>query len=53
MHAVVFDLEVADPGTFAFARFEVDEESTAVVVQGAQLVELGIEAAGDHPAVTH
>ena len=49
--AVVLDLEVADAGALPFACFEVDEEGAAVVVQGAQFIEFGIKAGGDHPAV--
>ena len=33
--------------------FEIDQEAVAVVLDGAQLVEVGVEAVGDHAAVAH
>jgi len=51
MHSVVFDLQVGDSRALAFAGFEFEQESAAVVVERAQLVELGVEAAGHDAAV--
>ena len=53
VHAVVFDLEIGDAGARALARFEIEQELAAVAVERAQLVELGIEAVGDHAAFAH
>jgi hypothetical protein len=51
MHLVVLDLEVGDAAAFALARFELDQEGAAVVLDGAQLVELGVVARRDDAAV--
>ncbi len=50
MHAVVFNLQIGDAGTFAFARFEFDKKSAAIFVDAAQLIEFGVKARGDDPA---
>src|SRR5690606_41553112 len=41
----------ADAGALALARLELHQEVAAVGRQGAQFVQLGIEAVGDHAAV--
>ena len=41
------------PVRCALARFELDQERAAVVVDRAQLVELGVVARRDHAAVAH
>ena len=51
MNAVVFDLEVCDAGALTFAPFEIDQELSAVRVDRAELVQLGIVAVGDDAAV--
>ena len=51
MHAVVFHLQAADASALAFARFQRDEEIAAVVLDAAQLVEIGVVAVGDDTAV--
>ena len=53
MHLVVFDLERRDTGALPLARFQFEQEGAAVVLQGAKLVELGVEPRGDHAAVAH
>ena len=50
--AVVLDLEAGNPGARALARFEIDQESPAVLVDRAKLVQLGIVATRDDVAVT-
>jgi hypothetical protein len=50
MHLVVFDLEVGDAAALAFACFEFDQEGAAVVLDGAQFVEVGVVARGDDAA---
>jgi len=44
VHAVVFDLEVGDAGALALARLQRQQKVVAVGLDGAQLVELGVEA---------
>src|SRR5439155_4974263 len=51
MNAVVFDLEVSDAGALALAPFEVDYKFSAVGVDGAKLVELGVIVVRDDTAV--
>ncbi len=51
MHLVVFDLEAVDAAALALAGFHVDQVGTAVVVQRAQFVEIGIETGGNCAAV--
>ena len=51
VHAVVFDLQVRDAAALALARSRSTQELRAVGVDGAQFVELGVEAGGDHAAV--
>ncbi len=53
VHAVVFDLQIGDPGAGTLARLERDQEFTTVIVDRSQLVEFGIEARRDHAAVAH
>ena len=53
VHAVVPDAEVRGAGAFALARLERFEEGVRVGGQAAQLVELGVVAGGEHPAVAH
>ena len=53
VHAVEFDLETGYPRSLPLARFEVDQERAAVVLDRAQLVELGVVAGRDHVAVAH
>jgi hypothetical protein len=45
------DLEVGDAGALALAGFELQQEGAAVGLDAAQLVEVGVEAFGDHAAV--
>ena len=52
VHAVVLDAQVGDAGALALAFFEIEQEGAGVVAQRAQLVELGIEAGGNHIAIT-
>ncbi len=51
VHTVVLDLQVADARALAFTRLEFDQKSAAVVIEGAQFVEIGVEAVGDDPTV--
>ena len=45
--------QVGDAGAGAFAGFQVEQKAVAVVLDGAQLVQLGVEAGGDHAALAH
>ena len=49
--AVVAHLEGGDAGARALSGLEIQQELIGVGGQGAQLIELGIVAGGDHPAV--
>ena len=51
MHPVELDLQVGDAGALPLAGFEFQQEGPAVGLDAAQLVELGVEAGGDHAAV--
>ena len=51
MHTVVADLQRLDAGAFALAGFQVQQKLVGVLRQRAQLVELGIVAAGQHATV--
>ena len=51
VHPVVADLEAVDAGALALAGLQVEQELVGVLRQGAQLVQFGIVAAGQHPAV--
>src|SRR5205814_6109175 len=53
MHAVVLDLEICNARASALTRFERDQEFAAVIVDGAKLIQLRIESAGDNAAVAH
>ncbi len=53
VHLVELHAQVGDAGAGAFAHFEVEQKAVAVVLDGAQFVELGIEAGGDHAAFAH
>ena len=53
VHAVVFDFEVRDAGARSLAGLELHEELAAVVVDRAELVELGIEAGSDDTAIAN
>ena len=53
VHPVVADLQSGDPGALALARFERFEEGVRIGGQTPQLVELGVVALGEHPAVAH
>jgi hypothetical protein len=53
MHLVELDLEIGDAAAVAFARFELDEEGAAVVLDRAQFVEVGVVARGDDAAFAH
>jgi hypothetical protein len=47
---VVFHAQVGDAGALPLAGFHGHEEAAAVGLQGAQLVQLGVEAVGDDAA---
>jgi hypothetical protein len=49
MHLVELHPQVGDAGAGAFARFQVEQEVVAVVLDGAQLVELGVKAVAITP----
>jgi hypothetical protein len=53
VHLVELHAQVGDAGARLRARFQVEQEGVAVGLDGAQLVQLGVEAAGDHAAVAH
>ncbi|MNO05919.1 hypothetical protein D3C81_2274890 [compost metagenome] len=53
MHLVVFDPQIIDAGTCAFARFQIDQELPGIFRQAAQLIQLGIKAACNHAAIAH
>ena len=44
---------VGDTGAGFLADFQVEQEGVAIGLDGAQLVQLGVEAARDHAAVAH
>ena len=50
VHPVVFDLEIGDAAAFALAGFQLEQELAAVALDGAQLVQFGVEAGGDDAA---
>ena len=51
MHPVVADFQIGDAGLLAFARFKIGQKAVGVVAETAVLVQLGVEAIGNHPAV--
>ena len=51
VHPVELHPQVGDAGAGALARLQVEQEGVAVLADGAQLVEVGVEAGGDHAAV--
>ncbi len=51
MHLVVLHLQVGNAAARAFAALQVQQEAVAVGLDGAQLVQLGVEAIGDHAAI--
>jgi len=51
VNAVVLDLEIGDTGALALACLEVDQKRSAMRVDRAKLVELGVEAGRDDAAV--
>ena len=51
VHAVVFDLERGNAGALALARLQRQQKTAAVAIQRAQLVQLGVGAAGDDTTV--
>src|SRR6185295_71264 len=51
VNAVVLDLEIGDTGARALARLEVDQKRSAMRVDRAKLVELGVEPGRDDAAV--
>ncbi|MNT60195.1 hypothetical protein D3C72_1977580 [compost metagenome] len=48
MHA-----QVGDAGARLLAGFQIQQKGIAVGLDGAQLVQLGVKAVGDHTAVAH
>ena len=50
MHPVVFDLERGDAGARPLADFQFGEECSAVVLDAAQFIKIGIVTVGDHAA---
>ena len=51
MHAVVAHLQRGDAGALALARLHFGQKAIAALVDGTQLVELGVEAGADHAAI--
>ena len=51
MHPVETELESADAGALAFPRFQFHQILIGAFAQAAQLVEFGIVAGRDHPAI--
>ena len=47
MHLVELHAQVGDAAAFALACFQVEQEGVAVGLDGAQLVQIGVEAGGD------
>ena len=53
VHLVVLHPQVGNAGAGFFAALQVQQKAVAVGLDGAQLVQLGVKAVGDHPAVAH
>ncbi len=53
VHLVELHAQIRNAGARLLARFQVEQEGVAIGLDGAQLVQFGIEAAGDHAAVAH
>ena len=53
VHFVELHTQIGNAGARAFTCFEVEQKSVAVCLNGAQLIQIGVKAAGDHAAVTH
>ena len=53
VHFVELHPQVGNAGAGFFAHFQVEQKTVAVGLDGAQLVQVGIKAAGDHAAVSH
>jgi hypothetical protein len=51
VHPVELDAQVRDAAALPLARLELEQEGVAAAADGAQLVELGVVAGGDHAAV--
>ena len=49
--AVVADLQRGDAAARAFTGFQIDQELVGMRAEGAQFVQFGVVAFGDHPAV--
>ena len=53
MHTVELHAQVGDVGQQLFPGFQLQQKIIAVGLDGAQLVQLGIKAAGNHAAIAH
>ena len=53
MHLVEFDFEAGNSAALAFARLQFQQEGAAVVLNGAQFIEVRAVAGGNDIAVTH
>ena len=53
MHLVELHAQVGNAAAGAFAGFQVEQEAIAIGLNGAQLVQLGVVAMGNHAAVAH
>ena len=53
MHPVVLDFEIGDARACTFARLQIEQKGAAVVLDCAQLVQLGVVAIGDHAAFSN
>ncbi len=53
VHLVELHAQIRNPGARFFARFQVEQKSVAVGLDGTQFVQFGIKAAGDHAAIAH
>ena len=53
MHLVELHAQVGNAAAGAFAGFQIEQEAIAIGLDGAQLVQIGVVAMGDHTAVAH
>ncbi|MNV30376.1 hypothetical protein D3C71_1216400 [compost metagenome] len=53
VHLVELHAQVGDAGARLLAGFQIQQKGIAVGLDGAQLVQLGVKAVGDHTAVAH
>ena len=53
VHPVVLHPQVGNAGAGFFAALQAQQKAVAVGLDGAQLVQLGVKAVGNHAAVAH